>query len=425
MHGHIVRLPAGAGWLWLLRAEQILDRPSLAPEGWQLPEPSDDCSGVVMDLSPTLLLSAAVAGLVVDYAAGLETRGVPMWLAGASPTVEGVLRRVDAAGLLGPDRRLRLVPSAEVAVAEVTSRAAGDATASPDAKAIEPPRPVSEREVRDLRRRARGWPVIAQAQGLVQGRYGVSSQDALALLKETSKRHNIKLRSLAAAATSVTAPQPSAHEWFPLRARRPAPPLPFLLGGPSAAKANPTEVTEALLRTALETARSDMGNVQLVDPTTGDLWIAAQRGHTVDFLDFFDNVPTGGPAGTGSASSVGPPPGSASRLAAQRRLPVTVLDVTTDPAFDADARAAMLESGCRACHSVPVMAPGDQLLGVVSVHYRRRQSIDRVLSGGRARALQVSAEQAGAWLYWHRRTIVLDALEDLHDRARGQLGASL
>src|SRR3954452_22465890 len=109
MHGHIVRLPAGTGWLWLLRAEQVLDRPSPAVEDWQLPEPSDGCKGVALDLSGTVLMSAAVAGQVMAFAAGLRARDVPVWVSGVTPTVEEVLRRVDADGLLGPSRQLALL----------------------------------------------------------------------------------------------------------------------------------------------------------------------------------------------------------------------------------------------------------------------------------------------------------------------------
>ncbi|WP_371667241.1 ANTAR domain-containing protein [Streptomyces sp. NBC_00289] len=388
--------------------------------------------------------------------AALAAAGIPVSLVGATSTVERVLHRVQAAGP-HPTRRLEFLPSVEAAVSAAaviawdTSRAAeaeraeqaetvyagwGGASAGAAVGAVGPgrstavsmDRPVhvdgtatataaagwpSSRAFRDVRRRARGWPIVAQAQGVLQGRYGLDGRAALSLLQHVSTRHNVKLRSLSAGLVAASPPAPGASRWFAGRARRPAPTLPFLRGRPPG-KANTAEVVEALLPVALEAAGSRMGNVQLADTSTGDLWIEAQRNHSDVFLDFFDCVSAPGPAASPGSED------SACGLASSWGVPVTVLDVATDPVYDAPGRAAMLESGSAACHSVPMTTPNGDLIGVVSAHYPHRNAVNHVLGAERSHILHDVVDRAGAWLHWHRRTIILDALEDVHTGARKQ-----
>ncbi|SFF59263.1 ANTAR domain-containing protein [Actinacidiphila alni] len=444
MRGNIVRLRGGAGWLWLVRAGEALNGPvSGWPEGMR--DEDDACRGVLLDLSRTNLLSAAAAGSTIERMVVLRQQGRRVWLAGVGPGIERVLRRADRDDLLATGRQDILQPSVEAALAAAAS-AYADATdlahamARPDgghAKAtlVEVgggPRTCagagagreetrSGREMRDGRRKARGRPVVALAGGVVGSRYGLDGDAALELLVATSQRHNMKLRALAASVAMVVPPQPGGAQWFPGRSRRPAPALSFLEGRP-VAKANPSEVLAALLRSVLEVAWADMGNAQLADPMTGDLWIEAQRGHSEEFLDYFDYVAGPGHASkdpAGDTDSGAPAVDrSSSHLAAARGVQVAVLDVPHDALYDAPGQAVMRDSGSVACHSVPIALPTGELLGMVTCHYRHPAAISRVLVAGRTYALDHPAGQAAAWLDWYRRTIVLDALEDLHTRAR-------
>lgn len=53
---------------------------------------------------------------------------------------------------------------------------------------------------------------------------------------------------------------------------------------------------------------------------------------------------------------------------------------------------------------------------MVSTHLSRPGP---ALSAAQARVLDEIGGQAGSWLAWYRRTVVLDALEYLHHRAVG------
>lgn len=53
----------------------------------------------------------------------------------------------------------------------------------------------------------------------------------------------------------------------------------------------------------------------------------------------------------------------------------------------------------------------------VSTHHTRP---GRVPSAGEQRLLDTVSREAGAWLDWHRRTVVLDVLEDVHRSARSR-----
>ncbi|MEU6852184.1 ANTAR domain-containing protein [Actinacidiphila alni] len=446
----MVRLRGGAGWLWLVRAGEALNGP---PSGWPigLNDEEDACRGVALDLSQTDLMSASAAGFIVERIAALRREGRHVWLAGAHPGVEPMMRRTDCKGVLTVLRQDVLQPSVEAALAAAASSYAGAADTAPavvvpdggraDGMLVEAGRgpdtgPVlgggsgteqeetrSGREMRDRRRKARGRPVVDLAEHVVRGRYGLADDAALELLVATSQRHNMKLRTLAAAVTMVVPPQPGAARWFPGRSRRPAPALSFLEGRP-VAKANPSEVLAALLRSALEVAWADMGNAQLADPMTGDLWIEAQQGHSEEFLDYFDYVAGPRPASTDPAGYADADAGapavdrSGSHLAAVRGVQVTVLDVPGDTLYDGPGKAVMRGSGSVACHSVPIALPTGELLGMVTGHYRHPAAVGRVLEAGRTLVLDGLAGQAAAWLDWYRRTIVLDALEDLHTRAR-------
>ncbi|MFF8012696.1 ANTAR domain-containing protein [Streptomyces sp. NPDC007929] len=261
-------------------------------------------------------------------------------------------------------------------------------------------------ELRDLRARARVRPLISQAQGIVQERYALpDGESAFALMQRASQRYNIKLRTLAG--VLVTAPRPDDPEtlWFPRRVRAPEPELTFTRAHRSGAGSRGA-VLKAVLSSTLAVVGTDMGNVQLSDPARGGLSIERHTGLTADFVDFFAHV---GEEGTSCAR--------AARDGAQ----ITVRDVESDPVFTEPARQAILAAGSRGCHSVPLTTASGLCVGMVSAHVDR--PLDP-LTTAQTKALDTLGSQAGRWLAWHDRTVVLDALEHLHTLGRAGRGTS-
>src|SRR5262249_14819149 len=98
-----------------------------------------------------------------------------------------------------------------------------------------------------------------------------------------------------------------------------------------------------------------MGNVQLLDPATGDLKIAVQRGFERPFLDFFNEVHIG-MAVCGTAMQQG------------RRI--IVEDVASSPILDSKTREMILDAQARAVQATPFITRSGKLLGMFSTHYR-------------------------------------------------------
>ncbi|MFJ8468962.1 ANTAR domain-containing protein [Streptomyces swartbergensis] len=173
---------------------------------------------------------------------------------------------------------------------------AGPAAADDDSE-LERPRA----EVRDLRARARVYPLISQAQGTLQERYALpDAESAFALMQRASQRYNVKLRTLAG--FLVTAPRPDGREqlWFPHRVRRPEPALTFTSAHRSGSGSRGT-VLKAVLSHTLAVTGADMGNVQLTE-----LRIEEHTGHTPEFVDFFAHVGDDGTACARAARDVTP-----------------------------------------------------------------------------------------------------------------------
>jgi len=103
---------------------------------------------------------------------------------------------------------------------------------------------------------------------------------------------------------------------------------------------------------------ADRGNVQILDPATGTLKIAAQQGFDADFLDYFAEV-------RDEASACG--------RAARTRIQTVIVDTDADRAF-APHREIAAASGFRAVHSTPLTDQSGRLIGVVSAHYPRPYS---------------------------------------------------
>ena len=123
----------------------------------------------------------------------------------------------------------------------------------------------------------------------------------------------------------------------------------------------PAALLTGTLDFALELLRADRGNVQLADPATGTLRIAAHRGFGTNFLDYFAVVADGG---------------SACGRAATQGAQVVIADVTSDPDF-APHRDIASASGFRAVQSTPLTDRSGRLVGMISTHYPRRVSLPR------------------------------------------------
>jgi PAS domain S-box-containing protein len=111
----------------------------------------------------------------------------------------------------------------------------------------------------------------------------------------------------------------------------------------------------AIVDTAIAITGADKGNLQLLDPTTGLLTIAAQRGFEDPFLNFFASV-------RDDASACATPMRSSER--------VIVEDVRESEIFaENPARQVLLDAGVCAVTSTPLLASTGNLLGMVSTHF--------------------------------------------------------
>jgi len=130
---------------------------------------------------------------------------------------------------------------------------------------------------------------------------------------------------------------------------------------------------DRLLSIALMLHGTRMGNIQLIEPGTGNLRIIAQRGFGLDFLEHFGAVNTEN--------------GSACGRAILSRKPVMIPDVRTDPQFAVHLDIAE-GAGFRAVQSTPLISRDGAFLGVLSTHFR---------TPGRLPPSKLD------WLNWHRR----------------------
>ncbi|MGW5650330.1 GAF domain-containing protein [Streptomyces humi] len=255
--------------------------------------------------------------------------------------------------------------------------------ASPDA--------VDERN----RRLARAG--VARAEKLLMTRYRVGSQgEAFDLLRRTSQRFNVKLHTLADVAVRLPAPAAGAADWVPNRPRGAPPPLPALHTG-QARPGGHGAVLKTALRRTMHVAHTHMGHVQLVE--NGMLRMAQHAGLARQFTDYFAFV---GDAGSPCAR------------AAEDRRQITVKDVASSDTFDEASRQAVLRTGSRACHSVPLVGQRGGVMGVISTHHDGPVGD---FSTAQLTALDHLGTQVGRWLLWHRHTVVLPALNHLHASA--------
>jgi PAS domain S-box-containing protein len=148
------------------------------------------------------------------------------------------------------------------------------------------------------------------------------------------------------------------------------------LGALSAQEGNLETVLTEVVDAAMAISGADFGNIQLLDPASGDLRIAAQRGFPPWWLEFWNSVAKGrGACGT----------------ALERGERIVVEDVEQSPIFvGTPALEIQRRAGVRAVQSTPLLSRSGKPIGMFSTHYRSpRRPDDRAL-----RLLDLLAGQA-------------------------------
>ncbi|MFJ4895313.1 ANTAR domain-containing protein [Streptomyces sp. NPDC088788] len=253
-------------------------------------------------------------------------------------------------------------------------------------------------ESRELRNRRLARAGVESAQQVLVDRYHLASHaEGFELLRDVSQRFNVKLHTLADLVVRIAGPDADAAQWFPRRPHMSAPVLPGL-GVTAEERTSHGAVLQAALRRVLHITETDMGNVQLAEHRM--LRLEKHTGLNRQFTDFFAFVQD---ATTACAQ------------AARRRQQVTVKDVASADIFDDDSREAILQTGSRAAHSLPLSSRAGRVIGLISSHHAHPLS---GFSQPQLTALASTGAAVGGWLHWHRRTVVLDALEHLHSTAR-------
>lgn len=157
-----------------------------------------------------------------------------------------------------------------------------------------------------------------------------------------------------------------------------------------------------VLDAAIAATGTDMGNVQLLDPASGELRIIAQRGFLKPFLEFFNSVHDG-MAACGTALKDG------------KR--VIVENVESDPLFDDESRKMMLAAGALSVQSTPFITRSGRLLGIFSTHYRAPRSFDE----RNLRLLDMLAQQAADLIERQSAEQELRSINDELRRSNGDL----
>ncbi len=125
-------------------------------------------------------------------------------------------------------------------------------------------------------------------------------------------------------------------------------------------------VLAEIVDAAIAISGADFGNIQLLDPDSSDLKIAAHRGFPEWWLDFWNSVGKGqGACGT----------------ALERGERVIIEDIEKSPIFiGTPALEIQLKAGVRAVQSTPLVSRSGRPLGMFSTHYKKpRGPDDRVL----------------------------------------------
>jgi anti-anti-sigma factor len=346
----------------------------------------------VVDLTGVTLLSGVAIGVLVAHAQRLADEGGRLVVVTGGERNERLLRVTEADRVL--DVRHTMPATAAPPIPVPPPARNGERSVDP-----------RDQEIFDLRRKLRTQSTIARAMGVLEERYGLADPGAaFDLLRAGSQSYNLRLSRVAAAFLAAPAPRrPDVEYWFPGRLRQPAPPLTFT-SQEVARSGNRATVLDAVLDATAECVDAEMVDLQTAEPPHGDLWMERYR-----------DVPTGLLAVLDADAYRSTAP----RLALRRRARVVVPDIATDPVLAGSSIQAVLMSfGSRAMHSSPLPAPVGRPIGVVSAHHTRP---GRVPTEAEHRRLDTIVTEAGAWLDWHRRTVMLDALEHVHRSARSGL----
>jgi PAS domain S-box-containing protein len=155
---------------------------------------------------------------------------------------------------------------------------------------------------------------------------------------------------------------------------------------------------------AIAITGAELGNIQLVERSSGALKIVASRNFEKPFLEFFNAV------GEGQA---------ACGTALQRGERVVIEDVTTSSTFvGTPALDVLRAAGVRAVVSTPLVSRSGQTVGMLSTHYRTpHRPADRDLY-----VLDLLARQATDWI---ERTRTEEDVRDREGRLQAILDAAL
>ncbi len=111
---------------------------------------------------------------------------------------------------------------------------------------------------------------------------------------------------------------------------------------------------EEMVVATIELLSASLGNVQLIDESTGKLVIASQQGFGPEFLEIFREVCVDD--------------GSACGRALQLGKRVIIEDIELDPLFAPDVPIAR-KAGLRAVQSTPLVGRDGKALGMISTHF--------------------------------------------------------
>lgn len=112
---------------------------------------------------------------------------------------------------------------------------------------------------------------------------------------------------------------------------------------------------DEILDAALQITGAPMGNMQLVEPDTGDLILFSQRGFSQEFVDFFQRVHVEADTTCGQTIN--------------KRTRVLVPDIDQSDLYAGQTGDAMRRAGALAVQSTPMVSRSGRMLGVLSTHW--------------------------------------------------------
>ena len=112
---------------------------------------------------------------------------------------------------------------------------------------------------------------------------------------------------------------------------------------------------QEIVSAAIAITKTDKGNIQLLDTSTGKLKIVAYTGFDLPILKLFEYVD----AGEATAC-----------VTAMKRMERGVEDITQSPIFiGSDALNVLLNEGVLGVQSTPLVSRSGKLLGILSTHF--------------------------------------------------------